>query len=136
MSIYVKYSSRKIGDAFYMKRLAFELVQSNMSKSPCTRTQQCWMLHVASVCTPCCISSSPVQTDATLLDVTILRPFAHPVACCCVFLGIVVQSLKPVKHLNQQLPTFLLFRDRRSVVQQCWIRLHSSFKIVWATHSH
>ena len=34
--------------------------------------------------------------------------------------------LKPVKLLSQQLPTFLLFRDRRSVAQQCWIRLHSS----------
>ena len=49
--------------------------------------QHCWMLHVASVCTPCCM----------LLDV---------VACCCA--------------------TFLLFRDRRSVAQQCWIRLHNS----------
>ena len=31
---------------------------------PCKRTQHCWMLHVASICTPCCM----------LLDV---------VACCC-----------------------------------------------------
>ena len=44
-----------------------------------------------------------------------LRPFAHP-----------AQSLKPVKLFSQQLPTFLLFRDRQSVAQQCWIRLHSS----------
>ena len=35
-----------------------------ISKAPCKRTQHCWMLHVASVCTPCCM----------LLDV---------VACCC-----------------------------------------------------
>ena len=28
--------------------------------------------------------------------------------------------------VGQQLPTFLLFCDRRSVAQQCWIRLHSS----------
>ena len=83
-----------------MKRLAFELVQSNMSKSPCRRTQQCWMLHVASVSTPRCMLFSPVQTDATLLDVTILRPFAHADARCCVLLGVAVQSLKPVKHLN------------------------------------
>ena len=55
-----------------------------------------------------------------------LRPFAHPVACCSVLLGVVAQSLKPVKLLRQQLPTFLLFRVRRSVAQQCWIRLHSS----------
>ena len=43
--------------------------------------QHCWMLHDASVCTPCCM----------LLDV-------------------VAQSLKPVKLFSQQLPTFLLFR--------------------------
>ena len=64
------------------------------------------MLHVASVCTPCCM----------LLDV-------------------VAQSLKPVKLFSQQLPTFLLFRDRRSVAQQCWIRLHSSSNIVGPTHA-
>ena len=29
-----------------------------------------------------------------------------------------------------------LFRDRRSVAQQCWIRLHSSSNIVRATHAH
>ena len=38
--------------------------------------------------------------------------------------------------LSQQLPTFLLFLDRRSVAQQCWIRLHSSSKIVGATPAH
>ena len=69
-------------------------------------SQHCWMLHVASVCTPCCM----------MLDVA--------------------QSLKPVKVFSQQLPTFLLFRDRRSVAQQCWIRLHSSSNIVGATHAH
>ena len=41
-----------------------------------------------------------------------LRPFAHPVACCGVLLGVVVQSLKPVKLLakckrTQQLPRML-----------------------------
>ena len=65
-----------------------------------------------------------------------LRPFAHPVACCWMLLPVVPQSLKPVKFFSQQLPTFLLFRDRRSVAQQCWIRLHSSFNIVGATHAH
>ena len=54
-------------------------------------------------------------------------PFTHPV---------VAQSLKPVKLLSQRLPTFLLFRDHRSVAQQCWIRLHSSSSIVGATHAH
>ena len=60
------------------------------------------MLHVASVCTP-----------------------------CCMLLRVVAESLKLVKLFSQQLPTFLLFRDRRSVVQRCWIRLHSSYNIVW-----
>ena len=68
------------------------------------------MLHVASVCTPCCM----------LLDV----------------FRVVAQCLKPVKLFSQQLATFLLFRDRRSVAQQCWIRLHSSSNIVGATHAH
>ena len=48
-------------------------------------SQQCWMLHVASVCTP-----------------------------CCMLLSVVAQSLKPVKLLSQKLPTFLLFRDGRA----------------------
>ena len=34
----------------------------------------------------------PVQTDATLLDVTsMLRPFAHPDLRCCGLLGVVAQ---------------------------------------------
>ena len=53
--------------------------------------QHCWVLHVASVCTPCCM----------LLDVA-------------------GQRLKPVKLFSQQLPRFLLFRDRWSAAQQCW----------------
>ena len=62
-----------------------------------------------------------------------LRPFAR---LCCMLLRVVVQSLKPVNLFSQQLPTFLLFRDRRSVAQQCWILLHSSSNIVGATHAH
>ena len=65
-----------------------------------------------------------------------LRPFPHPAICCCMLLRVVAQSLRPVKLLDQQLPTFRLFRDRRSVAQQCWIRLHSSSNIVGATHAH
>ena len=64
------------------------------------------------------------------------RPFAHPVACCWILLRVDTQSLKSVKLFSQQLPTFLLFRDRRSVAQQCWIRLHSSSNIVGAAHAH
>ena len=70
-------------------------------------SQHCWVLHVASVCTP-----------------------------CWMLLRVVAQSLKPIKLFSQQLPTFLLFPDRRSVAQQCWICLHSSSNIAWATHAH
>ena len=69
------------------------------------------------------------QQLPTLLD--ILCPFAHRVACSWMLLRVVAQSLKPVKLFTQELPTFLLFRDRRSVAQQCWIRLHSSSKHCW-----
>ena len=51
-------------------------------------------------------------------------------------LRVAAQSLKPVKLFSQQLPTLLLFRDRRSLAQQCWIRLHSSSNIVGATRAH
>ena len=67
-----------------------------------------------------------------LLDVTCCVRFTS----CCMLLRVVAQSLKPVKLFSQQLPTFLLFRDRRSVAQQCWIRLHNSSNIVGATHAH
>ena len=70
-------------------------------------SQHYWMLHVLSVCT-----------------------------FCCMLLGVVAQSLKLVKLLSQQLLTFLLFCDRSSVVQQCWIHLHSSCNIVGAMHAH
>ena len=65
-----------------------------------------------------------------------LRPFAHPVACCLMLLRVVAQSLQLVKLFSQQLPTFLLFPDRRTVAQQCWIRLQSFSNIVGATHTH
>ena len=73
----------------------------------------------------------PVQQLPTLLDDTCgvrLYTLMHVVAR--------TQSLKPVKLLSQKLPTFLLFRDRRSVAQQFWIRLRSSPNIVEATRSH
>ena len=71
-----------------------------------------------------------------IVECYMLSPFAHPVTCCWMLLRVVAQSLKPVKLFSQQLPTFLLFRDRRSVAQQCWIRLHSSSNIVGAAHAH
>ena len=61
-----------------------------------------------------------------------LRLFAHPVACCWMLLRKVWNQSN---FGSQQLPTFLLFRDRRSVAQQCWIHLHSSSNIVGAAHA-
>ena len=84
----------------------------------CKRTQHCW------------------PTSPNIVGCYMLRPFAHPVACCWMLLRVVAQSLKLVKLFSQQLPAFLLFCDRRSVAQQRWIRLHGSSNIVGATHAH
>ena len=51
-------------------------------------------------------------TTPSIVGCYMLRPFAHPVACCWMLLRVVVQSLKPVK------------------------RLHSSSNVVGATHAH
>ena len=60
-----------------------------------------------------------VQTDAALLDQKcyILRPFAHPVECCCVLLGVVAQSLKPpVKPFSPVQRDATLLGDVASVI--------------------
>ena len=75
-------------------------------------------------------------TTPSIAGFYMLRPFAHPVARCCVLLGVVAQRLKPVKLFSQQFPTFLLFRDRRSISLQCWIRSHSSSNIAGDTHAY
>ena len=82
------------------------------------------------------LSVKPHANERNIVGCYMLRPFGHPVACCWMLLRVVAQSLKPVKLFSQQLPTFLWFRDRRSVAQQCWIRLHNSSNIVGATHAH
>ena len=72
-------------------------IKYKLRLSPCKRTQHYWMLDVGSVCAPCCM----------LLRVVVS--------------SYIKQSLKPVKLLSQRLPTFLWFRDRQSVAQQCYI---------------
>ena len=77
-------------------------------KAPCKRKQQCW------------------PTTSNIVGCYMLRPFAHPVACCCVLLGVVAQSLKPVKLLaaskrTQQLPTLLA-----NNVGSCCVCLHAA----------
>ena len=79
-------------------------------------------------------SQKHCAANPTTCTCYMLRLFAHPVASYCMLLGVVVQSLKPVKH--QKFSTFLFFRDHRSIVQQCWIHLHSSSNIVGVTHVH
>ena len=78
----------------------------------------------------------PHANGRNLVGCYMLRPFAHPVTCCWMLLRVVAQSLKPIKLFSQQLPTFLLFGDRRSVVQHCWIRFQSSSNIVGAKHAN
>ena len=59
-----------------------------------------------------------------------LRPFAHPVACCWMLLRVFAQSLKPAKLFSQQLPTFLLFQ----LFQHCWGHepsLRMDYKDLW-----
>ena len=77
------------------------------------------------------LALKPPANGCNIVGYYMLRPFAHPAAYCCVLLGVVEQSLKTAKLQTQRLPTFLLFRDRRSVAQQCWICLHSSFQHCW-----
>ena len=79
---------------------------------------------------------TPRANGRNIVGCYMLHPFAHPVSCCWMLLRVVAQSLKPVKLFSQQLLTFLLFRDRRSLAQQCWIHLHSSSNIVRTTHAH
>ena len=77
---------------------------------PFTNSKHCWVLHATSVCTPCCM-------------------MLRVVGSCCA-------KLETGQTFDQQLSTFLLFRDYWSVVQQCWIRLRNSSNIVGATHVH
>ena len=55
----------------------------------------------------------PRAKGHSIIGLFMLPPFAHPVACCCGLLGVVPQSLKPVKLLaackrTQQLPTLTM----------------------------
>ena len=58
------------------------------SQAPSKRTQHCW------------------PTTPNTVGCYILCPFVHPVSCCWMLLRVVAQSLRPVKLVSQQLPTF------------------------------
>ena len=67
-----------------------------------------------------CLKPQLNTNYATLLDVRCwirLRTLLRVVVS-----SYIKQSLKPVKLLSQRLPTYLWFRNRQSVAQQCWIR--------------
>ena len=73
------------------------------------------------------------QPLPTLLNVTCcvhLHTLLHVVVCCCAKFE-TGQTFQPTTP-----NTSFLLRDRRSVAQQCWIRLRSSSNIVGATHAH
>ena len=71
-------------------------------------------------------------TTPNIIECYMFCLFAHFVECCCMFLGVVAQKLKPVKILSQHLLTFLLFCDCCSkhsttmldpfaqLLQHCW----------------
>ena len=44
------------------------------------------------------VGMKPRANGRNIVGCYMLRPFAHPVACCCVLLGVVSQSLKPVTY--------------------------------------
>ena len=64
------------------------------------------------------------------------RPLAHPFAYCRVLFGVVAKSLKLVKLLSQQLPTFLLFCEHQSVVFAVHFLSSSNINFVGAIHTH
>ena len=40
------------------------------------------------------------QLTPNIVGCYMLRPFSHPLTCCCVLLVVVAQSLKPVKTFS------------------------------------
>ena len=87
-----------------------------------------------------CNLLSPMQTEAALLA-NITPNIMLNVTCCVhlhtllhVMLGVVVQN-KRVKRLSQQLPTFLLLRDRQSLAQQCWISVYTALPTLLGPHT-
>ena len=44
--------------------------------------------------------NKPLANGCNIVGCHMLRPFVHTVTCCCVLLGVVAQSLTPVKLLS------------------------------------
>ena len=78
-----------------------------------------------------------LPTEAELVPNSTKRvePHTNVVTCCArlhgtttmlALVGTCCVQFKTVQLLAQQVPTFLLFCDRRSVAQQCCVRLHGT----------
>ena len=75
-------------------------------KAACKRTQHC------------------LTTTPSIVGRYMLRPFAHPVACCWMLLRVVSQSLKPVKLLAPCRRTQHCWLTIPNIVGSCCSRLH------------
>ena len=87
-----------------------------MYHASCKQMQHCW------------------PTTHNIAGCYMLRPFARHVACCCMLLRVVPQSLKRFKILSQQLPRFLLLDPFAQLLQHCWSHaraLHMVSKVLW-----
>ena len=78
------------------------------------------------------IKSHKAPCSRTKLDVFKIHVASVCRPCFCMLLRVVASYCA----LSQQLPIFYLLCDRRSIAQQCWIRLHCSSNIVGTTHAH
>ena len=74
-------------------------------------------------------------TTPNIVGCYMLRPFAHSVSCCDVVVCCCAK-FETGQTFQPTTPNIFLFHDRRSVAQQCWIRLHSSSNIVGTAHAH
>ena len=75
-------------------------------------SQHCWMLHVASVCTPCCMLFRVVGSCYTRLRTTANTDATTPNVVGPTMLGVIAPVCTPLPTRTQQLPSFL--------VQQYW----------------
>ena len=67
------------------------------------------------------IKSKPRANGRNIAGYFLLRPFAHPVACCWEFIGTKFETGQTFSKRRQQLPTFL--------GQQSWELLHPFARI-------
>ena len=67
-------------------------------------------------------SLNPCANGRNIVGCYILRLSAHPVACCCVLLGVVAQSLKTVKLLANNSQLLRPFASGK----ECCVRLHGA----------